>query len=63
VRRPASCAHTARFSSSPICDHRAISSIERQQPSHQPRAFILQTEIHGDGTGDSIGAGGDAFKP
>ena len=63
VRRPGSCAHTARFSSSLICDHLAISSIEREQPSHQPlRAFILHTEIHGEGTGDSMGTGGNAFK-
>ena len=65
MRRAASCAHTARFSSSFICDHRAISSIERQQPSHHPlAAFILQTEMHGDGTGESGSVGGGtAFKP
>ena len=64
VRRPASCAHTARFSSSPICDHRTISSIERKQPSHQPlAASILQTEMQGDGTGESGWVGGTAFKP
>ena len=45
--------HTARFSWSPICDQRAISSIERRHPSHQPlRASIVQTENHGDGTGE-----------
>jgi hypothetical protein len=62
--RPASCAHTERFSSSPIRDHRAISSMERRQPSHHPlAASILQIEMHGDGTGEFGCGGGTAFKP
>ena len=37
----------------------AISSIVRWHPSHHPaRGSILQTEMHGDGTGDCVASGG-----
>ena len=63
VRRSVSCDHTARFSSSLICDQQAISSIERKQPSHKPLPVsILQTEMHGDGTVESCCSAGIAFK-
>ena len=63
MRRSVSCDHTARFSSSPICDQRAISSIERKQPSHKPLpASIVQTEMHGDGTVESCCSDGIALN-
>jgi hypothetical protein len=47
LRRCATASRISRFSSSPILDQRAISSMVRKQPAHSP-ASILQTSMQGD---------------